>query len=53
MSPRVRGRPHAGLNCLLCGRPLLAHGITEFCKERDAPRRATIQVKRKLKERPG
>lgn len=33
MSVRVRGDNSAGPNCRLCGRRLLDHGLTEFCRD--------------------
>lgn len=33
MGFRVRGDAKAGRDCRLCGRPLMEHGITEFCRE--------------------
>lgn len=44
MGVRVRGRANAGMDCHLCGRPLMAHGLTEFCREgRSRPPTPIIQ----------
>lgn len=34
---RVRGDATAGPNCRLCGRRLMDHGLTEFCREGRKP----------------